>query len=240
MNATRRRTPRARAQQPVPVEAFIANLPLFRHLPKAERARLAAGATVRAAPRGTVLFRSGDPCEGFHVVIYGNIKLALQAPGGGERVIELMGPGQSFGEAMMFLGEPYMVSAVALVDSRLLHVASHAVFDLIDRDPRFARRMLAGLSLRLHRLVCDLEAVSLRSGTQRVAGYLLGQARAAGAGGAHVTLPARKGIVASRLSLTQEHFSRILHELCAQDLIEVAGLEIRIRDTARLRARCIR
>lgn len=75
------------------------------------------------------------------------------------------------------------MNAIALVDSRLLHLARDVVFAEIDRDPRFARRMLAGLSLRLHRLVRDLEAVSLHSGTQRVVGYLLGQARGT-AGGA--------------------------------------------------------
>jgi len=54
-------------------------------------------------------------------------------------------------------------------------------------------------------------------------------------GGIEVTLPATKGVVASRLNLTLEHFSRILHELAAEGLIEVRGRSVHIRDVDRLR-----
>jgi CRP-like cAMP-binding protein len=219
----------------IPIERFLVNLPLFRQLEKAELARLAAGVTEITAPRGTVLFRRGDSCEGFHVVIYGRIKLALHAPDGGEKVVELMGPGQSFGEAVMFLGKPYVVTATALADTKLLLVARQAVLDEIDRDPQLARRMLAGISARLHHLISDLEAISLHSGTQRVIGYLLGQSHEAGVVPRRFALPAAKGVIASRLNLTHEHFSRILHELAAHGLISVDKLEIRIRDAVKLR-----
>jgi CRP-like cAMP-binding protein len=51
-----------------------------------------------------------------------------------------------------------------------------------------------------------------------------------------VTLPTSKAIVASRLNLTPEHFSRILHDLTQAGLIEVDGREVRIKDVTRLRA----
>ena len=51
-----------------------------------------------------------------------------------------------------------------------------------------------------------------------------------------VTLPTNKGIIASRLNLTQEHFSRILHELTELGLIVVEGRKIHIPDIDRLRA----
>ena len=110
----------------------------------------------------------------------------------------------------MFLGKPYIVSSQALVDTMLLHVAQQAVFEELERTPRFARKMLAGLSRRLHGLIGDVEAYSLNSGTQRVIGYLL---REGLDDGEEVTLHASKAVVASRLNLTPEHFSRILHDL---------------------------
>jgi CRP-like cAMP-binding protein len=224
------------ARKAVQLQDFIANLPLFRELAPGEVERIAAGSVEVDAPRGTVLFHRGDPCSGIHIVIFGQVKLALQAPKGDEKVIDLIGPGQSFGEAVMFLGKPYMVSATALVDSLLLHVASEVMLAEIVRDPGFARRVIAGLSRRLHHLIRDLEAVSLRSGTQRVIGYLLRDDPAGGATRAlQVTLPAKKGVIASRLNLTHEHFSRILHELIEAGLIEVDGLQVTIPDIARLR-----
>lgn len=224
------------ARKSVQLQDFIANLPLFRELGAGEISRMAAGSVEIDAPRGTVLVHRGDACRGFHIVIFGQVKLALQAPGGGEKVIELIGPGMSFGEPVMFLDKPYMVSATTLADSLLLHVARDAVYAGIERDPGFARRIIAGLSRRLHHLIDDLEAVSLRSGTQRIIGYLLRDESVANTvNSLCVTLPARKGVIASRLNLTHEHFSRILHELIEAGLIEVDGPRVTIPDVARLR-----
>ena len=156
---------------------------------------------------------------------------------GGEKVIEILGPGVSFGEALMFMDKPYIVMAQALADSLVLHVSKQVVFDELERDPAFARKMLAGLSRRLHGLIADVEAYSLQSGTQRVIGYLLRQ-DAAGANTLEsykVTLPTSKAVVASRLNLTPEHFSRIMHELASAGLVTVEGREVVIRDVARLR-----
>jgi CRP-like cAMP-binding protein len=222
-------------------QAFLANLPLFRELAPAELDRIAAGTTELQVPRGEILFHRGDPCTGFHVVVYGQVKLSFVTPQGSEKVVEIIGPGFSFGEAVMFVDKPYVVMAQTLADTKLLHVAKEAVFDGIARDPTFAKRMLAGLSRRLHALVTDLESYSLQSGTQRVIGYLLQRepdAAGAESGAAYaVTLPAAKSIVASRLNLTPEHFSRILHDLSAAGLIAVEGREVRILDVARLRGR---
>ncbi len=224
-------------RKPINVRDFLSNLPLFRELSADEIARMAAGSVEIDAPRGTVLVQRGEPCRGFHIVIYGQVKLALQAPGGGEKVVELIGPGMSFGEPVMFLDKPYMVSATTLADSLLLHVAREAVYAEIARDPGFARRIIAGLSLRLHHLIGDLEAVSLHSGTQRVIGYLLRDESALnGVNSLCVTLPAKKGVIASRLNLSHEHFSRILHELIEAGLIEVDGPRVTIPDIARLRS----
>lgn len=224
-------------RKPINVRDFLSNLPLFRELSAGEIARIAAGSAEIDAPRGTVLVNRGDPCRGFHIVIFGQVKLALRAPSGDEKVIELIGPGMSFGEPVMFLDEPYMVSATTLADSLLLHVASDVVCAEIERDPGFARRIIAGLSRRLQHLIADLEAVSLRSGMQRVIGYLLRDTPQSGATNTlRVMLPARKGVIASRLNLTHEHFSRILHELIEARLIEVDGLQVTIPDIARLRS----
>ncbi len=221
---------------PLPTEEFLANLPLFGELPRADLQRIALKTQVIDAPRGTVLFSRGDLCRGFHVIVFGRVKLVLQSPRGGEKVVELMGRGQSFGEAVMFLDEPYLVTAETIDDSKLLHVDRESVFEEINRDPHFARRMLAGLSRRLHHLMIDMESYTLRSGTQRVIGYLLRDHTDNGGNNTMtINLEATKAIIASRLNLTQEHFSRILHQLMGAGLIEVGKRNIRIPDIERLR-----
>jgi CRP-like cAMP-binding protein len=220
----------------IKVQAFLANLPMFSQMQEAELDRIAASTLPVHAGKGQEICHYGDPCTGFHVVVYGQVKLGFTSPQGVEKVVEIVRPGQSFGEALMFLDAPYIVFAQALADSMLLHVAKHAVLDELARDPGFARRMLSGLSRRLHGLVRDVEAYTLRSSHERVIGYLLAE-MPADANGApvEVHLSAGKSVIASRLNMTPEHFSRILHELGNDGVIEIHGRTVRIPDVGRLR-----
>jgi CRP/FNR family transcriptional regulator, dissimilatory nitrate respiration regulator len=224
------------ATAPIKAQAFLGNLPLFRELSPGEIDRIAAQTRQLHCSRGEIVFHRGDPCNGFHVVVYGQIKLAFISAQGDEKVIEILSQGQSFGEAVLFLEKPYPVAANALVDTLLLHVSKEVVFDEIDRDPRFARRIIAGMAMRLHQLVGDVEAYSMRSGTERVIGFLLrDEVEDLAEGKIEVTLPASKGVIASRLNLTQEHFSRILHDLIERKLIEVEGRKVTLCDVQKLR-----
>ncbi len=220
----------------IKIEDFLKNLPLFRGLSADEVGRIAAATSQMRAAAGTILFRKGEICSGFHVIVYGQVKLAFGASDGSEKVVEILGPGQSFGEAVMFLERPYVVFAETLADSLLLHVGKAAIVQELEQSQDFARRMLGGLAQRLHHIVGDLEGYSLKSGTQRVIGYLLREVdNAQGGRSAEVTLPATKSVIASRLSITREHFSRILHELSDLGLIKVSGRTIRFLDLQRLR-----
>jgi CRP-like cAMP-binding protein len=171
-------------------------------------------------------------------MVMGQVKLFALSPSGQEKVIEIVGPGNTFAEALMFTGRPYIVSAQALTDAQVLSVRKHAVLAEIERDPRFSLRMLAGISRRLHGLVHDVEAYALHSGLQRVIGYLLRdidcEQHAAGGDALTVSLPVSKATIASRLSLTPEYFSRVLHELESRGLIAIDKRDIRILDAKRL------
>ena len=213
------------------VPRYLATLPLFSDLIPPELERLATGCQTRRLGRGEMVFRVGEACNEFHVTVTGQVKLFALSPAGQEKIIELVGPGHSFAEALMFTDRPYIINAQALTDTLVLTVSKAAVLTEIADDSRFALRMLAGISRRLHGLVQDVEAYALRSGVQRVIGYLLrNQALDEGASAEAVTvsLPVSKATLASRLSLTPEYFSRVLHELEAAGLIEVDKRDIRI------------
>lgn len=225
-----------RRAPPIKIQAFLANLPMFSEMQAEELDRIAASTLPLHVAKGETVCHTGDPCTGFHVVVYGQVKLGFTSPQGIEKVIEIVRPGQSFGEALMFLDKPYIVFAQALADSLLLHVARRAVLDEIARDPGFALRMLSGLARRLHGLVRDVEAYTLRSSHERVIGYLLAEAPANADGApVEVHLTAGKSVIASRLNMTPEHFSRILHELGHSRLIEIQGRTVRIPDLEKLR-----
>jgi CRP/FNR family transcriptional regulator, dissimilatory nitrate respiration regulator len=221
----------------VKIPAVLANVPLFREMSPEEVDLIARGTHELRLSRGDQLFQRGDPATSMYVVIHGQVKLALSSRQGVEKVVELIGPGQSFGEAVMFMGKPYPVYAQALADSLLLRIEKSVIFAGIDRDPAFSHKMLAGLSIRLHRMIQYVESYSLRSSAQRVIGYLLQDLDEVDAGqDIHISLAANKNVIASNLNITPETFSRILNSLGSKGLIEVKGKDVCIKDVAKLRA----
>lgn len=220
---------------PIDIAAVLTRLPLFSTIEEDAIDALVVVTVPRVLRRGEVLFNRGDPSLGFYVVVSGQIKLAFATANGDEKIVDLLGPGQSFGEAVMFMEKPYPVFAAALLDSTVLHIPREPVFSLLAIDPLFARRMLAGLSMRLHSLLQDVEAYSLRSGVERVVGFLLEAAPPGAQGEVAIELPASKHVIASRLNLTPESYSRAQHRLIEQGLIAVSGRRIVLRDITGLR-----
>jgi len=221
--------------QGINIETQLTHVPLFNGLVMDEIARIARGTREVNVRRGDVLFHKGDPSTGFHLIVYGQVKLAFISAQGGEKVVDILGQGHSFGEAVMFMDKPYMVYAQALSDSLLLHISKTVILGELEKDPRLGRKMIAGLSIKLHHLITDVESYSLHSGRQRIIGYLLRDNMESDEKSLSVTLPTNKGVIASRLNLTKEHFSRILHELSEKGLIVVDGRKIAIPDVEKLR-----
>ncbi|MDC8786434.1 Crp/Fnr family transcriptional regulator [Roseateles koreensis] len=211
---------------------YMAMQPLFRSLNEEDLARITAqGCSLLRLCRGQTLFGAGEACEHFHVVITGQLKLFALAPNGSEKVLELLGPGQTVGEASIFDNLPQAFGAQALGDTLLLRIPKIAITDQITRDPSFALRLLADASQRIHKLQRDVESYCLHSGLQRVVDFLL-ESRTATPRLTQqphtVSLPASKATIASRLNLSPEYFSRVLRELEDEGLIQISRRDIHI------------
>ncbi|HYP68183.1 MAG TPA: Crp/Fnr family transcriptional regulator [Thiobacillaceae bacterium] len=216
-------------------QGALGRLPLFRVLSTEETQYLASQVREVRLGRGEILFNKGDTPHGFYVLVEGCVQLAFTSEQGTERVLEVIKPGESFGEALLFLDKPYPVSAQATQDCMLLDVPGHTILNLLEKDSQLARKMLAGISMRLHELIRKLEACSMRSSTQRVACMLQHRAPDKSLNQYEVELPAAKQTVASQLNLTPETFSRALHALSEAGLIEVSGRVIKVLDADGLR-----
>lgn len=222
--------------------------PLFQGLASQRLARLAGACELRHVSRGGEVFQAGQACEGLYMVLDGRVKLYARSAQGQEKVIEVVGEGGCVAQALVFSDEAQGVHARALSDTRILLVPRQALLQEIEHNPGLAVRLLKGVARQLNGLLRDIEAVTLHSGVQRVVAYLLrasasAQPVAADGPAAEpaverrdltVSLPASKGTIASLLSVTPEHFSRILHDLQARGLIAVQRRQIHILDAQAL------
>ncbi|MDR1265345.1 MAG: Crp/Fnr family transcriptional regulator [Propionibacteriaceae bacterium] len=208
---------------------LLARVPLFAEIDLGDLGAVAARNAVVSLEAGEILFRQGDPCAGFFHVATGRMRLSVGNPEGSVTTVEIIGRGETFGEAVVFLAQPYPVTATALAASTLYFVASAFVDALLDTSTSVARRLLANLASRNHRLVADRAALTLDSARQRVCSYLVehGRALTATGGLAEATLVDAKKEVAARLGLTPESLSRVLRQLADEGLIVMSGSVIR-------------
>lgn len=211
----------------------IRHLPLFRNAPPGALESLLGAVHATQYRRGDAVLARGQPIRGLLAVGYGMVKLVLRGPGGPEKALRLVGPGETFGEAALFLERPVPVDAVAVVDTLVATVPAAPLLALVDSSPAFARTMLASMSQRMQALVGDFEAATLHGAAGRVAAYLESLAPPGGEP-ALVRLPGTKTLLASRLGMTKETLSRVLRELGSAEVIRVGKREIVLLDRARL------
>ena len=184
----------------------------------------------------TCCSRRGDDAKRFFLVLEGQIKLSRLAMNGNEKVIEVVISGHTFAEALMFADKPaYPVSAAAIGKSRLVAVDSHAFLDLLRESTDTCFRVMGDMSMRLRRMIKEIDDLTLQSATGRVAGFLCGKSMFKGQTRVAFDLATPKGVLASRLSVKPETFSRILHNFTDQGLVRVKGGHIEILDVEGLR-----
>ena len=219
------------------LRTHLARIPLFCELTPQELKHIAEHTTIVTLAREEMVFHTGLKLARCYCVINGLVKIYVTAPNGAEKIIELVGAGRSFGEALLFLDTPSPVSAQAIERTTIASIPKTLIFECIDHSRNFTYRMLAGLSMRLHHLVADLESYCLQTSGQRVVAYLLDEAEKTSHGESisRIVLPANKNLIASRLNLTPETFSRSLHHLVEEGLIKVTRKSIDIVDLNQLR-----
>ena len=223
-------------QQTIHPGEFLRGITPYSSLDGAEFARLIDAVRVQHLEKGSALFEQGDACRGVHVVVSGQIKLAFCSLQGVEKVVGILGSGDGVGEACMSIGQHYPMNAEALADTTLLFLPQAILRDCLESNRLFAHQLMLRIAEKLHFLLLDMEATSLLSGTERIVSFLVRQL-ADSSDGPHavIRLAQTKSVIASRLSLTQEHFSRLLRQLSERGMINVEGRHIHIPDVDRLR-----
>jgi CRP/FNR family transcriptional regulator, cyclic AMP receptor protein len=131
------------------LSTFLRGLPLFEGLDRSELEMLARLIHCKELARGEILFQQYAPGDAAYIVRTGRISIVLDTEEGRELVINEMGPGDCFGELALLTGEPRSASAVASEPSQILVLARAEFIGYLEKEPPFARRLLAMISRRL-------------------------------------------------------------------------------------------
>lgn len=216
----------------------LRDLPLFEGLDASVLERLARHCRLQAYSKNQEIACSPDTAPGFHFLVAGGAKVQLETAGGRKKVVEIVGPGYSFDECIPMDAQRQHLRVVSVGASRVLSIAKDVVLDELQAYPPLALRFISSMSRRMGQLLVELNSHIFDNAMQRFVRYIVNQLVPAAAVDSHepvtVTLPAGKAIVASRLSLSPEYFSRMLRQLETEQLITVNHRTIAIPDLARL------
>lgn len=206
----------------------LRNCLLFGRLTEEQLDRVDRRAKRIILKEGDSLFEQGDTADRFYLVTRGHIKLFRLAPDGNEKVIEVVDPGNTFAEALMFLDQPrYPVCSQALGVSEVISINSADFMEMLRNSVDLCLLLLGDMSFRLRGLIREIDDLSLHSATCRVAAYLYTHKPE---DSKEFDLEIPKHVLASRLSVKPETFSRIIKGLKSKGVLEIKGSKVIIND----------
>lgn len=195
--------------------ALIERSPFFQAAGPAAMAELLAASFIQLLPRGAILFELGEEPQFLHMVLEGRLGLQAEVETGAKTMIELLGPGEILLAPAVLLSLPYLASAVALTEVRMLMVPARLVRDATARSLPLAHAMNELLSRHWRLMAEQVVDLKLRSAEQRVARFIARRI-AEEQGATHVVLGEPRTAIAARLGMTPETLSRALAALEAK------------------------
>lgn len=210
---------------------------LFSELTDLQLDRVSKSSQLHQLTDGHLLFQQGDQVTSFYMVVNGTIKLFRISPDGQEKIIEIVKSGEVFAEALMFSNkENYPVSATALTETIIISINSKQFLDMLWDSTGTCLQLLGNMSIRLRKLVNEIDTLTLQSGTCRVASYLLEEMSEQDI---EFELSTAKNIIAARLSIKPETFSRIIKKLKNKGILSINGNHVTIHNIDELKKHSI-
>jgi len=202
---------------------------LFSALSDQELEKLIKSSRVISVGRGEFLFQQNEEARQFYFVVSGCIKLFRTLPDGTEKIIELVPSNQTFAEALMFTSQMvYPVSSQAVEPAELFSFSNSNYLTLLKTSPNLSLILLGDLSRRLRMRLGEIEVLSLKNSTHRVVRYLLTQIACSDSESPQFNLPVAKCLIAGQLAIQPETFSRIIHKLKEEGIIDMKGKEVTV------------
>jgi CRP/FNR family cyclic AMP-dependent transcriptional regulator len=218
---------------------MLAQVPLFAQLPADALDELSTRLRRRRYNRGEAVFREGDAGTSLYIVTAGHVKLSLSSPEGREIIIDLMGPGEVFGELALLDGEPRSADAVATEASELFHLDRDEFRRYLLERPILAVELLAVLSRRVRRDTQLLQDAAFLDVQARLARTILRLAEPQPGGGPPVTPRLNQSDLAGLSGTTRETLNKWLGFFQDQGLIRWEKGRISVLDSRRLRHRLV-
>ena len=225
------------AQKPAPfvdIHAECAQLPLLRGASPSIVEAFTSKAQLRTLAKGKVMFIQGDEAEWFYLIKRGWVKLFRETIDGSEAVIDVLTRGHSFGEGSLFDDGAYGYSAEVVEEAQVIAMPTSVLKTAIEEDKQIAMNMLTSMSHYRRQQSQEIEHLNLQTAPQRIGCFLLRLCPTNVSGEVKLNLPYDKTLIAARLGMKPETFSRALGKLKSETSLQVNGASVMIPDVQEL------
>ncbi|MCH2038372.1 MAG: Crp/Fnr family transcriptional regulator [Rickettsiales bacterium] len=218
----------AKSPHHVNAEEILGNTLLFSGI-NAETLRLfASQAVVKTYSKNKILFLHEEHASNFYVIADGWVKLFRETLDGKEAIVDVLNKGHIFGETALFDNDSYAYSAEIIEDSTLLSIPLGLLKSQIEENSHVAMQMFRVMSRFRQQQDQELEHRNLQNAPQRIGCFLLRLCKPNPEGPIKLLLPYDKMLIASRLGMKPETFSRALTRLRKETGIRINGATVEI------------
>ncbi len=216
------------------ISTNICNIPLFSGIAEHYKEELISSGNIRKLPKGNMLFAHGDKVSSFYIIESGLIQLFRTNAEGQEKTIDILKSGQTIGESeIMDSCSGHRVNAVAVEDSALIEFPAAWVKQSAKEHPNFALNLLSLISAQAHMAEIEAEHKASMSAAQLVACFMQRLCVLYDFDPKGFELPYSKTLIASRLGIELETFSRTLARLKDHGIV-VKGNHVSITDLEKI------
>lgn len=212
----------------------LRKLSLFDKLPEKILIHFAEKSRVRTQPKGKLLFLHGDDADAFYIIINGWVKLFTQTVEGSEAIMDILTKGNVFAETSIFNKGQHITNAEAIEDTQYIALPTSLLKYYAQRDWQMALNLLDALSAYQTRQNSEIEHLNIQNAQQRIGCFLLRLCNSDRQNPIDLNLPYNKTLIAARLGMKPETFSRALAKLKEDTNIQIKGSTITVTDIQKI------
>ncbi len=195
----------------------------------------ATNAKFKNYKKDQVVYLEEEPSNFFYIIRSGCIKLFHETLDGNEAITDILGANDIFGENSAFDSGSYTCSSQIVEDTELCYIPSYMLKEQIQYDASLALNILTIMALHTRKQEKEIEHFMLHSAPQRIACFLLRLCPENKQKDICINLPYNKTLIALRLGMKGETFSRALNVLRKITKIRIMGARIEIDNIEQLR-----
>ncbi|HXA22740.1 MAG TPA: cyclic nucleotide-binding domain-containing protein [Acetobacteraceae bacterium] len=213
----------------------IGTIPLFELLAPPLRKQIEGIGELVTAEQDDLLSRQGAMPGFLHILLEGQVALTSAMADGITAVVSVVHPGAHFVLSSVLAELPYLMTARAVMRSRVLAIDAPSLLRLVEHERSLANALLHSVSHEFRGMVQQVRDLKLRTAAQRLGCYLLERVKDSNARKADFRLPFEKGLLAAQIGCRQENLSRAFAAL-REHGVETHGLRVILHDIPRLKA----